>query len=484
MILNDVTMDTMRRSWRRRRVLPSLTAFVMDAVVVLVSIYLGWQLRAQLGWFRDAKDVDAIARSAMVPMAAIWMVLLIFVGSYAASGMGTGTTEYRRVLSATLATAGSIGVTAYLLQFPLSRGMFFLTFLVGLPLLLFCRNLLRRVIHRLHERGLMLQRVLLVGGPQQVAEVSKVLHRERWLGLDIIGAALPQGEGSGSGDTGPRILGSSARLESLAHEWKPDVVMFVGGAVDSAAEMRRAAWGLEATGARIMLVPSLTDVASDRITVRPAGGLPMMELDGPASHTRSQLLKRSFDIAGAGAVLLLASPVMALTALAIKLDDGGPVFYRQMRVGRDGLPFRCLKFRSMVTGAETMRAEVTNQLGDDHVLFKSKADPRVTRPGRFIRRFSVDELPQLFNVLQGSMSLVGPRPPLPSEVAQYSSDVHRRLAVRPGMTGLWQVSGRSDLSWDDAVRLDLYYVDNWSFLRDVAILMRTVQAVLSSRGAY
>jgi lipopolysaccharide/colanic/teichoic acid biosynthesis glycosyltransferase len=160
------------------------------------------------------------------------------------------------------------------------------------------------------------------------------------------------------------------------------------------------------------------------------------------------------------------------------------VFYRQIRSGRDGVLFGCYKFRSMVVDAEAKLAQVANQHGGDHVLFKAKNDPRITGPGRFIRRFSIDELPQLLNVIQGSMSLVGPRPPLPSEVAKYSSDAYRRLAVRPGMTGLWQVSGRSDLSWDDTVRLDLFYVDNWSMLRDLAILLRTAQAVVGSRGAY
>ncbi len=483
-ILSDLTMDAMRRSWRRRRVAPSLLALAVDLLLVLGSIYLAWQLRAQLSWFNEAKDVDWIASTAILPMAGIWIAILAMAGAYSPTVFAAGQTEYRRVLLASTATAGTIGVACYLLRFPLSRGMFFLTFVVGVPLTLIGRYATRRAMHRLHERGVWLQQVLLVGGPAQVADVAQVLQRERWLGYSIVGAVVPAEDRSESEIRGIPVLGSTERLDALAHEWRPDIVLFAGGGVGSAVEMRRAAWGLESSGARIMLAPSLTDVASERIQVRPAAGLPLMELDGPSSHTRSQLLKRGFDIVGGSLIIVLASPVLLATALAIKLHDRGPILYRQIRAGRDGLPFGCFKFRSMVVNADQLVANVQSHHHEGHVLFKAKDDPRITKPGKFIRRFSIDELPQLFNVVQGSMSLVGPRPPLPSEVARYTHDVHRRLAVRPGMTGLWQVSGRSDLSWEDTVRLDLYYVDNWSIVRDLAILGRTLHAVVSSRGAY
>jgi exopolysaccharide biosynthesis polyprenyl glycosylphosphotransferase len=198
----------------------------------------------------------------------------------------------------------------------------------------------------------------------------------------------------------------------------------------------------------------------------------------------SHWAKRVFDVVGSLGVMLLISPVLLATAIAIKLHDGGPVVFRQTRIGRDGRPFSCLKFRSMVTDAEALRADLDVNHERSSVLFKMVNDPRVTRPGKLIRRLSIDELPQLWNVLRGQMSLVGPRPPLPHEAARYGSDMRRRLRVRPGMTGLWQVSGRSDLSWDETVRLDLFYVDNWSMVQDLNILMRTVSAVLGSRGAY
>ena len=228
------------------------------------------------------------------------------------------------------------------------------------------------------------------------------------------------------------------------------------------------------------MVPSLTDVSSERLKVRPVAGLPLVHVEAPRALHASHWAKRAFDVLGSLGILLLISPVWLATALAIKLHDGGPVLFRQTRIGRDGRPFSCLKFRSMVIDAEQLRADLEVNHERSAVLFKMADDPRVTRPGRLIRRLSIDELPQLWNVLRGQMSLVGPRPPLPHEAARYGSDMSRRLRVRPGMTGLWQVSGRSDLSWDETVRLDLYYVDNWSMVQDLTILARTVSAVLSS----
>ena len=210
-----------------------------------------------------------------------------------------------------------------------------------------------------------------------------------------------------------------------------------------------------------------------------------MHIEPPRWIRASRSGKRLFDIVGAVAILVLLAPTMLAIAAWVRLHDGGPVLFRQARTGRDGQEFSCLKFRTMVVDAEDRLSAVKRDAGYSGVgLFKAKDDPRITRPGAVLREFSLDELPQLFNVVRGDMSLVGPRPPLPSEVARYEEDALRRLHVRPGLTGLWQVSGRSDLSWEEAVRLDLYYVDNWSTVQDLSILFRTVRAVLSRRGAY
>ena len=249
--------------------------------------------------------------------------------------------------------------------------------------------------------------------------------------------------------------------------------------------MRSLAWELENEAIHVVIAPSVTDVASERITVRPVGGLPLIHMEKPRSAGAVRRAKRSFDVVASLTMLILFAPVFAFAAAKIWLFDRGPVYFKQIRVGRDGELFSCWKFRTMVTNAEELLADLHDEEGYEGGLFKMENDPRITGPGRWLRRFSLDELPQLINVLHGDMSLVGPRPPLQHEVAQYDDAVRRRLRVRPGMTGLWQVSGRSDLSWSEAIRLDLYYVDNWSMVQDLTILFRTFGAVwVNSRGAY
>jgi exopolysaccharide biosynthesis polyprenyl glycosylphosphotransferase len=247
-------------------------------------------------------------------------------------------------------------------------------------------------------------------------------------------------------------------------------------------------WELEDTDAELILAPALTNIAGPRIHTQPVAGLPLIHVDRPTYRGANRILKKSFDLVGSVILVLLFSPVLLAVAAAIKLTSSGPVFFRQDRVGINGETFRMIKFRSMVVDAESrlaaLKAQAQAQDAGNTVLFKIKNDPRVTGVGKFIRRFSIDELPQLFNVVTGEMSLVGPRPPLRSEVDLYGDDALRRLLVKPGMTGLWQVSGRSDLTWDDSVRLDVYYVENWSITGDLAILWRTARAVFGSSGAY
>jgi exopolysaccharide biosynthesis polyprenyl glycosylphosphotransferase len=261
-------------------------------------------------------------------------------------------------------------------------------------------------------------------------------------------------------------------------------VLVAGGWYSSSADLRRLGWAIEGRDLDMLVVPSLTDIAGPRVHFAHVAGLPLVHVQEPQVSEAMGLAKRTFDLVVTSALLLFGALPMAVVALVIKLQDGGPVFYRQRRVGIHGTEFDMLKFRSMVVGADRIRADLEHANEVDGVLFKIRDDPRVTRFGRFIRKFSIDEMPQLLNVLRGEMSLIGPRPPLPAEVEQYDADVHRRLLVRPGMTGLWQVSGRSDLSWKESVRLDLYYVDNWSLTSDLVILLKTVRAVLFSTGAY
>ena len=234
----------------------------------------------------------------------------------------------------------------------------------------------------------------------------------------------------------------------------------------------------------LVVAPGMVDVAAPRMSVWLVGGQSLIHVEKPQYSGAKRFDKRAFDVVFSLMVLLAAAPVLLAAALAIKLTSPGPVFYLSQRVGLDGVPFRMVKFRSMVVDADKKLADIAHLNESDGVLFKIRQDPRVTSVGRFLRRYSIDELPQFFNVLRGEMSVVGPRPPLPKEAEAYDLTTRRRLLVRPGITGLWQVSGRSDLSWADSVRLDLSYVENWSMAGDLGIAASTLKAVVASSGAY
>jgi exopolysaccharide biosynthesis polyprenyl glycosylphosphotransferase len=488
MTINEVHTDTAAaaRAARWNRLAPTLAAVVVDLLVVTGVTAAAAVGRMQLPFFRAVGDVDNLVALVGVWIVLGWVAAIALAGGYAAHVMGAGTTEYKLVVRATMIAAGATGVVCYLMKFQFSRGFFFLLIIFGVPALLIGRLLLRRVMHALRRRGYLVNRVVVAGSLAQVDEIARVLNRESWLGYQVIGAVVPAAESAEHTPGGVVVLGTTAHTAAVVADTGCDIVLFAGGAVASAQQMRRAAWELADSPVQIMLVPGLTDVANDRVRVRPAAGLQLMELEGPRAQAATRISKRTFDLLGASLLLVLTSPLFIGTAIAIRLHDGGPVLFRQQRVGRNGDLFDCYKFRSMVVDADALVDTVTaqNMHEEGHVLFKAAHDPRITRPGRIIRRFSLDELPQFLNVLRGEMSLVGPRPPLPGEVERYTDDVRRRLAVRPGMTGLWQVSGRSDLSWEDSVRLDLYYVENWSIVQDLAILARTMFAVVSSRGAY
>jgi exopolysaccharide biosynthesis polyprenyl glycosylphosphotransferase len=463
----------------------SPTAFVAD---VLAVIFAG--VTASLG--RDRLDIfnpsalrvsDTLGLAGPMIMGG-WLVALWLLGSYSRDVFGAGTDEYKRVLHASVIAAGLVGVGAYLAKFELSRGFFLLLFIIGVPALITGRFLLRRALYAARTHGALQQRVVIAGTPAHIDEVAGVLRREKWLGYDVVGALVPSWDGSSETSAGVPVIGTPDELLRAVDLAEADVIFIAGGALDSSIQLRRIAWELEDHDVQVVVAPSVTDISAERVKVRPVGGLPLMHIDKPRTVHASRAGKRFFDLSGSLALLLLFAPLFVVAAIRIKLHDRGPVFFEQERTGRDGTTFRCLKFRSMVVDAEARLAELHTQIGYEDGLFKMEDDPRITRPGRWLRRYSIDELPQLINVLRGEMSLVGPRPPLPTEVARYAKDTVRRLRVRPGMTGLWQVSGRSRLAFDEAIRLDLYYVDNWSMLQDLTILARTLGAVLGSKGAY
>ncbi|MFJ8360415.1 sugar transferase [Streptomyces sp. NPDC093984] len=279
-----------------------------------------------------------------------------------------------------------------------------------------------------------------------------------------------------SADSAP-VLAAARRLHA-------DVVLVVPGAHMAGTRLRRLSWALHGEGCRLVVVPGVTEVAGRRVGVFSVAGVTMLNIAPPLRRGLAAALKSVTDRLGAALLIVLLAPLFAAVALAVRLDSPGPVVHRQTRIGRGGVPFTMAKFRTMVADAERLRQQLAATNEQDGRMFKIRRDPRITRVGRVLRRYSLDELPQLFNVVLGHMSLVGPRPPLPDEVARYDEVELRRLAVKPGLTGLWQVSGRSDLSWDETVALDLRYVDNWSPSVDLGVLARTVRAVLGGAGAY
>jgi exopolysaccharide biosynthesis polyprenyl glycosylphosphotransferase len=461
------------------------TAFVIDMAAVCVAGAAATFGRDQLTIFDPSivQVSDTLGLAGPLIMGG-WLLMLWLVGGYSRDVFGAGTDEYKRVLNASVLAAGLVGVGAYLAKFQLSRGFFLLLFAIGVPTLILGRFLLRRALYAARARGALQQRVVIAGTPSHVGDVARVLRREKWLGYDVVGALVPPSGDAEETCAGVPVVGTPDQLLRAIDLTEADVIFVAGGALDSATQLRRIAWELEERDVQVVVAPSVTDVSAERVRVRPVGGLPLMHIDKPRAVHASRAGKRCFDIAGSLFLLVLFAPLLVVAAMWVKLHDRGPVLFAQERTGRDGSTFRCLKFRSMVVDAEQQLAALHAQTGFEDGLFKMEDDPRVTRPGRWLRRYSIDELPQLVNVLLGEMSLVGPRPPLPTEVARYAQDTVRRLRVRPGMTGLWQVSGRSELAFDEAVRLDLYYVDNWSMLQDLTILFRTLGAVLGTRGAY
>ncbi len=468
---------------RALRYLPG-SALVIDLVLVNVAAMLA-ALGRRSGWlFDDPADVTRALEWSGPIMLATWLGCMVISGSYSNNVFGAGTEEFKRVANATMLAVGLIGVGCYLAKFSLSRGFFVLVFLIGLPLILLGRMALRRAIHSARRRGLLRHRVVIAGSPNHIDDIAQVLGREQWLGYQVVGAVTPPHDLAEETAHGVPVLGNAEDITSIVDSSGADVIFIAGGALGSANQMRKLVWDLEDREVQVVVAPSVTDISGERVRVRPVGGLPLMHIDPPRWSDASRWGKRTFDVFGSIALILVFTPLLLVAAAQIKRADRGPVLFRQTRIGRDGEEFSCLKFRTMVTDAEALLARLHQEHGYREGLFKMKDDPRVTKPGRWLRRFSVDELPQLFNVLWGEMSLVGPRPPLPLEVERYEPDAARRLHVRPGMTGLWQVSGRSDLSYAEAIRLDLYYVDNWSMMQDLSILSKTAGAVLGSRGAY
>jgi exopolysaccharide biosynthesis polyprenyl glycosylphosphotransferase len=418
----------------------------------------------------------------------VWWMSVLLAGGYDTRFIGLGSDEYRRILSAAVNLAAGLAVFSYAAKLDLARGYIAIALPSATAMDLTARYLLRKRLHRRRVRGWCVRRVVAVGHAAAVSRLVTVLRRDTNHGLAVVAACLvdaPEGAGpDGAPDVPVPVAGGLCGVAAAVGRFGADTVAVLACPEIDGSRLRELAWELEKTDTDLFVAPALLDVAGPRTTLRPVAGLPLLHVDHPELAGAKQAVKSVFDKTCAALALLLSAPLFAVIAISIRLADHGPVFFRQTRIGKDGQGFTLYKFRTMVPGAEQRKSQLAAHNEADGVLFKIRRDPRVTRPGAWLRRWSLDELPQLINVLIGDMSLVGPRPALPEEVACYGGHMRRRLVVKPGMTGLWQVSGRSSLPWEEAERLDLRYVENWSLGLDLQILWKTGSAVIRGSGAY
>jgi exopolysaccharide biosynthesis polyprenyl glycosylphosphotransferase len=415
----------------------------------------------------------------------LWTITMTLSGGYDVRFIGTGSDEFRKVLNAGVSLTAALAIFSYLINNELSR-VYLVIAMPGVTVLdLAARLCLRKWLHSQRAAGRYMLTVIAVGHEPGVADLIRELSRDKYHGMRVAGVCIAE-PADRRDVAGVPVFGGLEDVASAVRRCAADTVAVTACPEIDAVRLRGLAWELEKTGTDLCVAPSLLDVAGPRTTVRPTAGLTLLHVDHPQLSGARQAIKSLFDRVMAGFALLLLSPLFLAVAAAIRLHDKGPALFVQTRVGRGGHTFRIYKFRTMVVDAEQRLAQLqtSSDHGDGHVLFKMRRDPRVTVIGVYLRKWSIDELPQLLNVLLGDMSLVGPRPALPAEAEKYADHVRRRLVVKPGLTGLWQVNGRSDLSWEESVRLDLRYVENWSFALDLQILWKTISVIIRGSGAY
>jgi exopolysaccharide biosynthesis polyprenyl glycosylphosphotransferase len=449
---------------------------VADLGCAIAGVFTAAQLR-----FGNDVTATYVALSLALPV--LWVAALWLAGGYDVRFIGTGSDEFRKVLNAGIGLTAAVAIFSYAVNLELSRGYL----VIALPSVtlfdLVARYAIRKRLHRLRASGRCLLSVVAVGHELAVADLVTELHRDRYHGLTVVGACVVR-PGECDEVVGVPVYGGLDDVTTAVKAFGADTVAVLACPEMDGIRLRGLAWELEKTGTDLCVSPALLDVAGPRTTIRPTAGLTLLHVDHPQLEGFRLVVKDLFDRCAAAAALIMLAPLMGILAAAIWLSDRGPALFTQVRVGKDGHAFRIYKFRTMVVDAEQRRVQLLASNELDGVMFKLRKDPRVTAVGAHLRRWSMDELPQLFNVFLGHMSLVGPRPALPDEAAKYAEHVRRRLVVKPGLTGLWQVNGRSDLSWDESVRLDLRYVENWSFALDLQILWKTISVLMRGSGAY
>lgn len=474
-----------RQQWEKRY---RTRLGVTDGVVVLLACML-----ATIAIFMVTMPHVLLADPWLlvrVPLstAIVWMACLAMLNTRDSLVMGSGATEYTRVAHATGLAFGLLAIVYVLFEWDGIRTQLFYALPIGVVALLAARWVTRRWLLRQRAQGRFVSRTVVVGTRDDIEYAVRTLGSSGVLGYKVVGTGLLDEEhGPKRVAFGDRILpvmrGNDAAYRA-ATEFEADTIMVASQPADDPGYIKRLTWELEGTAAELVLSSRLADVVGPRMSLRPVEGMPLIHVQIPTFEGGVYAIKRALDVAVSALALIAFAPFALIIGLLIKIDNPGPVFFHQSRVGRDGRQFKMVKFRSMRVNAEEELAVLKARNEGAGLLFKMKDDPRITRVGKYLRKFSIDEVPQFWNVLKGDMSVVGPRPPLPDEVTAYDGTVFRRLYIKPGITGPWQVGGRSDLSWDESVRLDLRYVENWSVMTDLTIMWRTAKVMIAPKGAY
>ena len=471
-------------AWARRY---RLALTITDVVVILTAVLSAFGARFLAG--ESLVSLTSLPFEYVVTTIGIvgtWIIVLGVNHTRDGRIVGLGVDEYRRVVSSSILAFGLLAIALVVLKVDVARGFFILSLPLGLGGLLLGRWVWRHWLIAQRKNGQYQSRTLVVGDLGDVEHVIGQIYKHSASAYQVIGAATDAAHVDAVSINAHtvRIVAGLDAVARAAGQLNADTVIVAGQPAGDGNFIRDLGWELESTGAELVVASRLTNVAGPRIHFRPVEGLPLMHVELPQYDGGKHVMKRALDVCAAGSALLFLLPLLLVIALIIRRDTPGSVLFRQERVGRDGKKFSMLKFRSMIRTAEDDLAGLLDRNEGAGVLFKMKNDPRVTPVGRILRKYSLDEIPQLWNIVKGDMSLVGPRPPLQSEVASYEPHVHRRLYIKPGLTGMWQVNGRSNLDWDESVRLDLYYVENWSLTGDLVIMWRTLKVLRNASGAY
>ena len=471
------------RPRQRRGLLPKACTMAADVAAAVGAMTVAFSLRVLI----DVGEVTPAARSRHLLLGALslplWIMAFRRYRLYSARHVSSRLEEVGRIVHAVAAAVLMLAGVAYILRIDVARGWLAFTFVAGVVIVTAEREVMRRTFRRLRGRGRMLRRVIVVGANAEGRGVCTTLMGDQALGYQVLGFVDDSTFPGARPAAGPPVLGRLDETLEIVDRTGATGVVIATSAIDTGV-CNRLTRQLVDRGIHVELSASLQDIASERLSVRTLGRHPVVYVQPVRRGGWRAVAKRGLDIGLSATILAATLPLLIAAAVGIAISSKGPVLFRQTRVGRNGEPFEILKLRSMVAGAEHWVGDLRAHNEADGPLFKIKGDPRVTPIGRILRRFSIDELPQMWNVLRGQMSLVGPRPALPEELHGWSTELHQRLRVKPGVTGTWQVSGRSDSSFEDYSRLDLYYVDNWSLWTDLALVAKTVPALVRSRGAY